>query len=191
MIMNNKGYTLVELIAMVVVIGVLMVIAVPNIAGILQKSKQEFVTEDIHRMVSNAKQKLETEKVKYPDSNGRCTVLTLKFINSNDDFTEGANGGKFDMDNSYVVIKKEAINSTSSVYKYYIRLVEEKDGETYLLDFVDYDEFVKDPENYALNKTNEEIPELDSTIEIKYDDIRDHINNIAGYNLCNHVMDYN
>lgn len=186
--MKKNGYTLVELIAMVVVIGILMVITVPNIAGIKQNSKQEIVEEDINKIVSSAKQKINTNKVSKPAEDGHCTVMTLSFINGNDDFKEGANSGTYDMENSYVVVKKVNISSTSSVYKYYVRLLEEKDGKKYLLNFVDYDEYIKNPSDYTFELTD--YTPQEHKIEEKFFHIKELINELSGYELCERVTDF-
>ena len=39
--LNNKGFTLVELLAAMVILAAIMVIAVPNIMGILNNSKAD------------------------------------------------------------------------------------------------------------------------------------------------------
>ena len=38
--LKNRGFTLVELLAMLVVLGILMAVTIPNITGILNQSKE-------------------------------------------------------------------------------------------------------------------------------------------------------
>lgn len=153
--MNRKGFTLVELIAMLVVLGVLMAIAIPNISGIIKSNRESIGIEDINKMVGNANQKMETKKARFPAIN-KCVVMSLRYINNNDDFKEGLNGGQYDEMESVIVItkKKVAGSSVSSKYKYYIRLVEKKNSLTYVIDMVDYDVFTKNPEDYTSKATN-------------------------------------
>ena len=153
--MNRKGFTLVELIAMLVVLGVLMAIAIPNISGIIKSNRESIGIEDINKMVRNANQKMETKKARFPAIN-KCVVMSLRYINNNDDFKEGLNGGQYDEMESVIVItkKKVAGSSVSSKYKYYIRLVEKKNSLTYVIDMVDYDVFTKNPEDYTSKATN-------------------------------------
>lgn len=182
--MNRKGYTLVELIAMVVVIGILMVITIPNIAGILQKNKKDMAVETVDKIVANAKNKFQVNNISISSANG-CILMHLSYIDNNDDFTEGPNGGKFDTEKSFVVIKKEAISSTSNTYKYYIHLVENKDDESYALQFVDYDEYVKSPSEFTPNPIEYELGDADEVHSVpKYSSYNSLINKYAGTTLC-------
>ena len=121
--MNRKGFTLVELIAMLVVIAILMAIAIPNISGVLKKNRENIGV---------------TGKAKYPASNGDCVVMTLKYINNNNDFKSGVNGGLYNDTESIIVIKKSLLDASASTstYKYYIRLVETKGEQVYMMNLV-------------------------------------------------------
>ena len=46
---NNKGFTLVELLAMLVVLGILIGISVPNITGILNQQRETAFIEEKDR----------------------------------------------------------------------------------------------------------------------------------------------
>lgn len=161
--MNKKGFTLVEIIAMMVVIGILMAITIPNISGIIKKNRESQAIEDINKMVGNAKAKLDSGKIKPPYLNS-CLVFTLKSLDTNDDIGTGLNGGTYDPYETIVVVTREPLedeyyeNATSS-YKYYIHLYEEKkEGNSNKIfmtrreydnpALIDYDDFVKNPSDY-------------------------------------------
>ena len=59
---NNKGFTLVELLAMLVVLGILMAITVPNISGILSQQKETAFIEDASKLINTAKMKMSTDR---------------------------------------------------------------------------------------------------------------------------------
>lgn len=140
---NNKGFTLVELLAMLVVLGILMGVTIPNITGILTQSKQNALIEDATKMVESAKIKYATRKNgvdKIPRlQDGNCAVFTLDYLNDNEDIGKGPNDGIYLDHDSYVVLKKEG-----SKNKYYVRLVEEKDSKYSGIDEVDYEVLEKD-----------------------------------------------
>ncbi len=153
--MNRKGFSLIELIAMVVVLGILMVITVPNIAGILKNNKENIVKEDINKMVSNAKTRVNTKQAKNPKGAYSCVVMTLGYVDSNHDLKEGINGGKYNQDESFLVIRKEQESGNSYTYRYYIRLVEEIERTTgfqkYEVPLTEHNELEKNSRDYLTN----------------------------------------
>ncbi len=172
--MNRKGFTLIELIAMMTVLGILMAIAVPNISGILKSNKENIQVEDINKMIETAKEKFKDNEVSYPRNDEACTVLTLKSINENDDFTTGVNGGDYDEDASYIVVKREDIKDATGKfkyyqYKYYVRLVERKSNKYYAMGPVDYETFTQNPKKYSsIRVKDEDVTELtEPSINVK------------------------
>ena len=85
--MKNKGFTLVELLAMLVVLGVLMTVTIPNIAGILGNQKKNIIKNDATTMVETAKVKVARGYVKKPKNNNECVVMSLNYLNDNDNIT--------------------------------------------------------------------------------------------------------
>ena len=95
--MNNKGFTLVEILAMLVVLAILLAISVPNISGILSKQKENISVDDANKLVESTKIKVRTKlNVELPNENKNCNVYTMAFLDSNDDYTTGTNGGTYD-----------------------------------------------------------------------------------------------
>lgn len=125
--MNRKGFSLIELIAMMVVLGILMLITVPNIAGIIKNNRENILKEDINKLVANAKTRVNTKQAKNPTGLNECAVMTLSYVDSNNDMKEGINGGRYSQAESFLVIRKELENPGENIYtyRYYVRLVEE------------------------------------------------------------------
>ena len=51
---NEKGLTLVELLAVIVILGIIAAIAVPSIGGIIQNSREKAVIADAQNALSAA-----------------------------------------------------------------------------------------------------------------------------------------
>lgn len=132
--MNRKGFTLVELLVMLVVLSILVGITVPNIAGIIRDNKKSIIMDDASRLIDNAKVRVSINEVEYlPQSSGwECTILRLSTLDRNDDFKEGPNDGVYDPNESFVLVK-----NTGTEFKYYVRLVEIKGDKKYGIDFAD------------------------------------------------------
>ena len=121
---KEDGFTLVELLAMLVVLGILMAVTIPNITGILGNSRLNQTKNDAKQIVQTAKTRVAKDSAIGKPKQTECFILTLDFIDDNEEITEGANKGKYDQFESFVLYTREG-----SKYKYYIRLIEEKDGE--------------------------------------------------------------
>ena len=146
---KNKGFTLVELLAMLVVIGVLMAISIPNITGILSQSKNNQIEQDVIKMVDMAKIKMNTDKeAKYPEGEN-AILLTLSYIDDERDVLTGPNGGYYYRYDSFVVVLKEG-NS----YKYYVRLVENNNSYKFGVNIADYATFKKNKNSLIGNVDN-------------------------------------
>ena len=177
--LTNKGFTLVELLAMLVVLGIIMAVTVPNISGILSSQKTNVLKEDVSKMVDSAKIKVASESNIKKPKNGKCLVFTLKYLNSNDDFKSGPNGGLYDMYGSFVIVKREG-----SRYKYYVRLAEKTEqGDYYGVPDADYDLFAKKAEDYITkfsDRVDLETPTTASEVKTK-SVISGHCSEVQGF----------
>lgn len=130
--MNDKrAFTLIELLAVIVILGVLMTVAVPNIVSTLDKNKKETFLEDAKKLVSAAEYKIRADsKIEWPDEYS-VTVLPMKKIGSNELDTSPFDT-VYSADKSFVAITKEPVSgsgvSTVYDYVYYVHLVSCDDG---------------------------------------------------------------
>lgn len=130
--MKENGFTFVELLAMLAVLGILMLIAIPNINGMLKNQRLNIIKNDATNMVETAKVKSSKERLLEKPKNGECVVFALNYLNDQDNIVKGPNGGLYDQFDSVVVYTREGAR-----YKYYVRLVEKKGSNTIGIDLLD------------------------------------------------------
>ena len=128
---NNNGFTLVELLVMLVVLSILITITVPNIMGIVNENKENTLIDDAGKMLDSAKVKTAIDKDLLPTSENNCSIIRLNFADKNDDINFGPHDGKYDRQNSFVVIKFIQQENGNYKYQYYARIVEVKDDDVY------------------------------------------------------------
>ncbi len=115
--MNKKGFTLVELLAVIVLIAILSGIAVPNIMSSINNSKKNTFLLDAKRMVSKAEYLLSKDTVNRNKlKRGEVTNIIYNFndLNNNGEFQTDADGGIFD-NTSFVKISINGSNYESCI----------------------------------------------------------------------------
>ena len=116
---KERGFTLVELLAVIVILGIIAIVAVPNVVGILERNRASIYVEDAKKMVTNAEYKLRGNNIGIvKPTNGKCIIMNLAYLD-NTEFDEAPNGGEYLKDESYVVIKRN-----NNQYEYFVQLVE-------------------------------------------------------------------
>lgn len=84
---NEKGLTLIELLAVIVILAIIAAIAIPSIGGIIGKTKKESHRANAHIIVDAARYKVSVEGFK-PDTAGGTTQKIWLITLSNDGFLD-------------------------------------------------------------------------------------------------------
>ena len=127
--MNSKGFTLVELLAAIVILSIIMVVAVPNVIGMVNNSKKNTYVEDAKKLASTAEYKFKASKIEKPTETS-CVIISLRYLD-NSEIKESPNNEEYDKDNSYVIIQNEvkAVSSHNNYSRYrYTTVLKEKDS---------------------------------------------------------------
>lgn len=142
---NNKGFTLIELLATISILAIIMLIAIPNVVGIVQKNKNKQYIEDAKKFIAIAKYNVRLHK---PTT---TTTYKLNFLDKSQEIKEAPNGGEYDREKSTVTVTKK-----DNKFVYTVSLYEKKDGKLIGLEDMNED-----------NINNNNISNSVKTIEIK------------------------
>lgn len=128
---NNKGFTLVELLATISILAIIMLLAIPNVVGVVQRSRNKTYVEDAKKLVALAKYKVKSDskvKKEFDNSYGYGGVcLYISYLDKSGEIKDAPNGGTYSKDNSYVKVTK----NTDGSYKYEVQLLETSSNSPY------------------------------------------------------------
>lgn len=158
--MKNKGFTLTELLAMLVVLGILMAVSIPNITGMVKNQKLNIIRSDAIKVVDTMKTKIAKDKSIQRPKNNECLIFSLDYLNDNDNFDKGPNGGLYHQFDSFVLFTKY-----NNEYKYYVRLVEQRKINDYFgIELIDIND-IKEADSNKITKINDYYGLTDNSIE--------------------------
>lgn len=81
--MKNKGFTLVELLAVIVLLGLIALVAVPAITGIIKSGKESLSASQKESIIMSAKNwASERENISKLPTDGICVYITLGTLKS-------------------------------------------------------------------------------------------------------------
>lgn len=157
--MNKKGFTLVELLAVLVILSIIMLIAVPSTLNVLDRNKKDSYISDAKKLITLAETKLRSDmSIEYPTGN-QIVVIGLSSLN-NGDIDTTADGDKYNNNNSYVAISYFG-SETQYNYKFAVQLFGSKRGVTLSKseDLIGDARYTKVDTNNIVSKTCQEIGE--------------------------------
>lgn len=112
--MNRKGFTLIELILVIGIIGVILAFAIPNVTGTLQRNKKDQMIEDAKDMVEKARNYVLMNNS--CDNNDNEIELTLVKLDSRHEILTSPYGKDYNREKSYVNVECKTEGNVFYVY---------------------------------------------------------------------------
>ena len=153
--LNKKGFTMVELLAVIVILGILAIISVAAVQGIIAKAKERYYKSQEENFVMATQSYLNSNKTKQPKVSGQTVKVYLKDLRNAKYIDKIVDYKKepCNIDNSYVQVFKYEDNV---YYTPYITCPNyTTDLNSYTSDIVISTEFTGDDKN--LNKAGVKI----------------------------------
>ena len=112
---NNKGFSLIELLAVIVILGVLMIIAIPSVTNYIQNSRKNTYISTVRGLIDGARALVSSGKLRMNDTDVSYYIPSSCITTENDSKTPY---GEFAVSNII-------INYDGEEYKYYWSGVDE------------------------------------------------------------------
>lgn len=109
---NNKGFTLVETIAVIIILGVVLSIAVPSITNVVKSTNKNRMVSDAETFISEVKEYVESDTI-----GNTSSKLTLNDIKGKTKLSKSPYGGTYDIAKSYVDITNYSVCLTDGEYE--------------------------------------------------------------------------
>lgn len=116
--LNNKGFTLVELLAVLVILVAIMSIAIPSISSSLERSKGK-QEESKHKILESAAELYVTDH-RNSITKSSCVITLETLLNENyidADATKDSDGNPLDTASTCVKYKKDAVGKITYEYE--------------------------------------------------------------------------
>ena len=135
--MNKKGFTLIELIAVVVIMSIIAIIATPNIINMIDKGKKDQYITNAKEFISKATYMYKQDKYRndttYFSADGTISLKNIEGIKSED--LKDPYGFNYDTNNSYIKFKEPGSSSTGVQEREVTIHLESNDGsKCYVID---------------------------------------------------------
>ena len=100
---NNKGFTLVETTAVIIILGVVLSIAVPSITNVVKSTNKNRMISDAETFISEVKEYVESDTIGNTPKDNK-----YKLVNIKSKLSKSPYGGNYNMESSFVIINNNS-----------------------------------------------------------------------------------
>lgn len=120
---KNKGFTLIEIIAAIIIIGIIVLVANPLVQSFIISSRKSSFASNASAFLETVKAKM--EMYEYGEiAETESMIVPLRYVKLEKGSTVDSPFGKYDLDRSYIIITNHN-NSKGPAYQYHINLMDE------------------------------------------------------------------
>lgn len=137
---NEKGFTLVELLAVIVILAILLAIAIPEVTKYITKSRKDGLVATAKDYADAVRKDATSEMYELPISTNDVTIISLDYIKIEKGGKKSSFNGRWVNKNSYIAI----INIGTELdpdYQYYVALT---DTKRYTIALTESEEITRD-----------------------------------------------
>ena len=110
---NDKGFTLVETIAVIIILGVVLSIAVPSITNVVKSTNKNRMISDAETFISEVKEYVESDTIGNTPNDNK-----YKLVNIKSKLSKSPYGENYNMESSFVIINNNSYTVCLTDYKY-------------------------------------------------------------------------
>ena len=122
--MNKKGFTLVELLGTIVILGIALGIAIPAVSRYIDKSKREAFSSVLHEYGDAVSKALANDEYSVPYGNSQLTIISLDLIPLDKGKQESSFDSEWLKNKSYIVVANTGTTDKDN-YEYYVAAQDE------------------------------------------------------------------
>lgn len=146
--MNTKAFTLIELLAVTVILGILLMIAVPNVTSYLSNSKKSLFIDDAKQNQSIVGNNIVFDRFKAPINKNDVTIVSVGLLEKENKKDSSSFGFPYLENKSYVAVVNIG-TLDNPIYDYYVALQDTGRNAIPLTNYskVDENTFIKNAKN--------------------------------------------